>query len=105
MNVISSYTDEVFKKHYSISRCLFKILNDKFGESGQTSTLRKTFSCDEHLYLFLGIASHEACNYILDLSDIFNATIFSVSRIIKRVTYILSTPSPHVIKWPKAEER
>lgn len=106
MNVISSYTDEEFKMHYRISRSLFKILSDKFSESQQYKHLRsdKRLLSDEHLYVFLWFAGHEACSY-RDLSDRFNVTKSSVSRIIKRVTYFLSPLSPQVIKWPSAEER
>ncbi|XP_019890568.1 uncharacterized protein LOC101892548 [Musca domestica] len=105
-SVINAYTDGEFLLHFRITRKLFNTLSRTFLESAQYKELRpdKRLSSDDHLAIFLWFAGHEGCSF-RDLSNRFNVTISTVSRVIVRVTSFLSDLSQQVIKWPTAAEK
>lgn len=105
-SVINAYTEGEFLLHFRITRRLFNTLSRTFSESAQYKELRpdKRLSSDDHLAIFLWFAGHEGCSF-RDLSNRFNVTISTVSRVIVRVTSFLSDLSQQVIKWPTAAEK
>ncbi|XP_058824841.1 uncharacterized protein LOC131685260 [Topomyia yanbarensis] len=103
--VVPDYTDDEFLQHFRIKRKQFHNLVALFEESETYRMLRedKRMSAAKHLLMFLWFAGNASCDF-RDLSQRFKASISSVSRAIKRVTYFLADLSEFVIKWHTKEE-
>lgn len=105
-NVIPSYTEEEFRRHFRICRSLFDTLCQNFLSSEIYKELRvdKRLTPQKHMAVFLWFAGHEACSF-RDLADRFDISLSSASRIINRVTMFLSNLSPQLVKWPNEIEK
>ncbi|XP_017470166.1 PREDICTED: putative nuclease HARBI1 [Rhagoletis zephyria] len=78
----------------------------RYEQSDSYKILRddKRLSAAKSLAVFLWFAGHEACS-LRDLSDRFNLTVSSISRVIDRVAMFISGLSPEVIKWRSNERK
>lgn len=104
--VVPSYTEKEFIRHFRISKGLFNSLIEKFTESQEYLKLQraKAIVAGKHLAIFLWFAGHEAASF-RDIADRFNVSLSSVCLIIRRCMVFISNLSPHVIKWPNNVER
>lgn len=102
--VVPAYTGEEFVKQFRISKELFATLTTRYEQCDSYKRLRddKRLSAAKSLAVFLWFAGNEASSF-RDLSDRFNLTASSVSRVIDRVTMFISSLSPEVIKWHSNE--
>lgn len=103
---VPMYTEAEFKTHFRISKDLFQALSNRFQESEIYQNLRpdKSLPATTYMAVFLWFAGHEACSF-RDISDRFNISISSVSRVVEKITLFLSSLSPEVIKWPSDEKK
>ncbi|XP_017469591.1 PREDICTED: uncharacterized protein LOC108361483 [Rhagoletis zephyria] len=104
--VVPTYTEAEFKMHFRISKELFLNLSAKFEESDIYKRLRvdKRLPGKTNMAVFLWFAGHEACSF-RDLSDRFNISLSTVSRMVNRTTMFISSLSPEVIRWPTEEKK
>lgn len=101
--IVPNYTDEKFVKDFRLKRELFEVLCKRFEEHRFYQELRKDkrLPAAKYFLIFLWFAGHEACSF-RDLSDRFDVSLSSVSRIIVRVTMFLSELGDEVIVWPNS---
>lgn len=105
-DVMITYTDDEFKRHFRITKGVYEHLCKKFGESEIYNSQRIDKRLSEKLYLavFLWFAGHEACSY-RDIADRFDLSLGTVWNIIHRVSFYISSLSPSIIKWPDDEQK
>ncbi|XP_036342426.1 protein ANTAGONIST OF LIKE HETEROCHROMATIN PROTEIN 1-like [Rhagoletis pomonella] len=104
--VVPNYTEAKFKMHFRISKELFLNLSAKFEESDIYKSLRvdKQLPGTTNMAVFLWFAGHEACSF-RDLSNRFNISLSSVSRIVNRTTMFISSLSPEETRWPTEDKK
>lgn len=105
-DIVPTYTDEEFRRHFRISRSLYHNLSIRFLQSDIYKNLRpdKRLSERSHILVFLWFAGHEACCFS-DLSDRFNLSRSTICHIINRVTLFISSLSKETIRWPTEVEK
>ncbi|XP_061398624.1 uncharacterized protein LOC133334351, partial [Musca vetustissima] len=104
--IVPTYTEEEFRRHFRVSKSLFKSLCQRLSNWDMYKKMRpdKKFSEETNILVFLWFAGHEACSY-RDIADRFDLSLFTVGAIISRISLFLSSMSPEVIKWPTKEEK
>lgn len=104
--VIPSYSEEEFWRHFRISKSLYNKLTVRFGESEIFARQRTDKRLSEKLYLavFLWFAGHEACSY-RDIADRFDLSLGTVYNTIHRVSFYMSSLSPSIVKWPDEHKK
>lgn len=101
--IVPTYTDEEFLRHFRVKRELFAMLTKRYEAHRLYQELRhdKRLPATKQMLIFLWFAGHEACSF-RDLSDRFDVSISSVSRVIARVTTFVSELADEVFVWPNS---
>lgn len=104
--IVPTYTEVEFRRHFRISKSLFENLCEKFGNSGVYQNLRadKRLTPHKNMAVFLWFAGHEACSF-RDLADRFDLSCSTVCCIVSRITMFISSLSTEIIKWPNENQK
>ncbi|XP_037927296.1 putative nuclease HARBI1 [Teleopsis dalmanni] len=105
-NILQTYTEEKFRYRFRLSSEVFASIVDMFGKSDTYIALRadKRLTAKTYVAVFLWFAGDDKCNFRV-LANRFKLSISSISRIIDRVTFFLSSLSSKTISWPTKQKK
>lgn len=105
--VVPQFTEDQFVEHFRLSQEIAENLANRFPNSEyykpQEGDAEKVTPL-KFILVFLWFAANEATSF-RTVSDRFNISKSTLFKIVRRVTYFLSSLSPTIIKWPDDVEK